>query len=153
MIVLKRRPLPQRVANSYRAYRALGIGRLESLRGALITAIARKVPPRREPREAIFLHVVRPAQNQGRIRYQRRRAPLALLVRKLRTAQGPAAVSYPLDLDEMGEDRIKIELAQRERRRAAGRCDYCGRLPSSPSCKFPRRHNDARIQTPEQLKL
>lgn len=62
-------------------------------------------------------------------------------------------MSYPLDLDEMGEDRIKIELAQRERRRAAGRCDYCDRPPSSPACKFPRRHTDKRIRTPEQLRL
>lgn len=47
MIVLRRRPFRQRVANSYRAYRALGIGRLESLRGAVLTALVRKVPPRR----------------------------------------------------------------------------------------------------------
>jgi hypothetical protein len=62
-------------------------------------------------------------------------------------------MSYPLDLDEMGEERIKMELAQRERRRAAGRCDYCDREPSSPICKFPRRHHDAWIRTPEQLLL
>ncbi len=47
MIVLKRRPLRKRVAYSYRAYRALGMGRLEALRAAWITSWARKVAPRR----------------------------------------------------------------------------------------------------------
>lgn len=56
-----------------------------------------------------------------------------------------------VELEEMGEERIKMELAQRERSRAAGRCDFCGRAPSSPACKFPRRHKDPRIRTPEQL--
>jgi hypothetical protein len=62
-------------------------------------------------------------------------------------------MSYPLDLDEIGEERIKLELSQREQNRAAGLCDYCNRPPSSPVCKFPRRHKDQRIRTPEQLRL
>lgn len=62
-------------------------------------------------------------------------------------------MSYPLDLQEIGEERIKLELSQREKRRAAGRCDFCDRPPASKPCKFPRRHHDPRIAQPLQLEL
>ena len=47
MIVLKRRPFPQRVRYSYRGYRALKIGRWDAFVMALQTSLVRKVPPRR----------------------------------------------------------------------------------------------------------
>jgi hypothetical protein len=54
-------------------------------------------------------------------------------------------MSYPLNLDEYGEDRILLELTRRAKERARGVCDYCARPPSVQACKFPRRHNDPRI--------
>ena len=49
-------------------------------------------------------------------------------------------MSYPKDLDEIGEPELREELARREALRASGLCDYCGRAPSEQSCKFPKRH-------------
>lgn len=56
-------------------------------------------------------------------------------------------------LDEIGEEMLQLELTQRERRRAAGRCDYCDQPPQSRPCKFPRRHADPRIVRPIQAGL
>ena len=50
-------------------------------------------------------------------------------------------MSYPLSLDEYPEEQLRAELALRKERRARGRCDYCDRMPSEPSCKFPGRHH------------
>jgi hypothetical protein len=48
-------------------------------------------------------------------------------------------------LDELGEELLKLELTQRAKSRAAGVCDYCGKGPTTPLCRFPRRHRDPRI--------
>lgn len=49
-------------------------------------------------------------------------------------------MSYSLDLDEYSEKRLREELRHRRKLRRAGKCDYCGRDPSTPPCKFPERH-------------
>jgi hypothetical protein len=49
-------------------------------------------------------------------------------------------VSYPRDLDEVHEDQLREELERRRAARIAGVCDYCGRHPDTPECKFPSRH-------------
>lgn len=54
-------------------------------------------------------------------------------------------MSYPVDLDEMDEKTLIKEIARREHKRLQGLCDYCGRAPSTPACKFPERHTDVRI--------
>jgi hypothetical protein len=54
-------------------------------------------------------------------------------------------MSYMRDLDEYTERELYNELDRRQEKRDAGFCDYCGRLPCQPSCKFPERHKDTRI--------
>lgn len=54
-------------------------------------------------------------------------------------------MSFNVILDEIPEARIKQELIQREGTRKLGRCDYCGQLPTAPTCQFPDRHHDPRI--------
>jgi len=49
-------------------------------------------------------------------------------------------MSYPLDLDEISEENLRGELKRREQHWQAGLCDYCGRKPETPPCKFPDRH-------------
>jgi hypothetical protein len=49
-------------------------------------------------------------------------------------------LSYPLDLDEVPEDQLRAEVERRRQLRIAGLCDYCGRDPNTPTCKFPHRH-------------
>ena len=58
-------------------------------------------------------------------------------------------MSYPMDLDEYSEDRLLGEMESRMRMRHRGVCDYCARRPTTPSCKFPERHNDPRIKESE----
>lgn len=55
-------------------------------------------------------------------------------------------MSYPLDITEQTERRLENELERRREARAAGTCDYCGRLPNTPACQFPDRHHDHRIE-------
>jgi hypothetical protein len=62
-------------------------------------------------------------------------------------------VSYPLDLDEMSTPRLLNELAHRRKLRNAGKCDYCGRDPGTPSCKFPERHVVKPAKEPLLLRL
>jgi hypothetical protein len=50
-------------------------------------------------------------------------------------------VSYPKDLDEYTEAELKAELERRQKAREAGLCDYCGRQPSQPACRFPERYS------------
>ena len=50
-------------------------------------------------------------------------------------------MSYPLDLDEIPEEKLIEELARRCHARIKGLCDYCGREPSTPPCKLLERHN------------
>jgi hypothetical protein len=52
-------------------------------------------------------------------------------------------MSYPRNLDEIAEERLREELARREQARDNGLCDYCGRPGTSDSCQFPERHNKA----------
>ena len=49
-------------------------------------------------------------------------------------------MSLPLDLDEHREADLKQELMRRHQAQQLGRCDYCGRRPDKPACKFPFRH-------------
>ena len=49
-------------------------------------------------------------------------------------------MSYRLDLDEMDEVMLKNEISRRQKLREEMLCDYCERAPSTPSCKFPKRH-------------
>lgn len=58
-------------------------------------------------------------------------------------------MSYPLDLDEVDEDKLRAELARREDRRQHGLCDYCGAIAEHPLCKFPHRHRPGWINPHE----
>ena len=49
-------------------------------------------------------------------------------------------MSYPRDLDEIPTIDLEQELRTRRDLRMQGRCDYCGRSPTEPPCKFPERH-------------
>lgn len=59
-------------------------------------------------------------------------------------------MSYPLDLDEIEEEKLREELTRRTELRLAGKCDYCGRLPTEPSCKFPERHHRKDFESGEE---
>lgn len=50
-------------------------------------------------------------------------------------------MSYPRNLDEIPTVDLEQELRTRRDLRMQGRCDYCGRSPTEPPCKFPKRHN------------
>ena len=50
-------------------------------------------------------------------------------------------MSYPKGLDEYTEDELQAELDRRANLQSCGVCDYCGRAPDTPACKFPERHN------------
>lgn len=54
-------------------------------------------------------------------------------------------MSYPIDLDEYSEDRLKGELARRKKLRAKGLCDYCERSWETKPCAQSDRHSDSRI--------
>lgn len=54
-------------------------------------------------------------------------------------------MGYHVDMDEYSEAQLTAELERRANARAMGHCDYCGRVPTEPPCKFPMRHGDARI--------
>lgn len=58
-------------------------------------------------------------------------------------------MSYAKDLDEYTDGELTAELGARHVARIAGVCDYCKRPPTTPSCKFPVRHADKRIATPQ----
>lgn len=47
-----------------------------------------------------------------------------------------------MDLDEYTEARLVAELARRSTARRQGICDYCGRTPDTPTCRFPERHRE-----------
>ncbi len=49
-------------------------------------------------------------------------------------------------LEELKETALEGELELRVQRRRNGHCDYCDRSPREPSCKFPTRHHDVRIE-------
>lgn len=50
-------------------------------------------------------------------------------------------MSYPIDLDEMDEEKIVAELARRASLRRRGLCDYCEQDPKGPKrCKMHDRH-------------
>ena len=61
-------------------------------------------------------------------------------------------MSFPKDLDEYAETELQDELVNRAKARTKGVCDYCGRRPSEPVCKFPERHKDKRIEPEERKK-
>lgn len=44
------------------------------------------------------------------------------------------------DLHELPEKLLQEELSRRASLRYQGLCDYCGRAPSTPACRFPDRH-------------
>lgn len=45
-----------------------------------------------------------------------------------------------IDLTEQPEVALEAEILRRRLARRRGLCDYCGRLPDEPACKFPTRH-------------
>lgn len=49
-------------------------------------------------------------------------------------------MSYPRNLDEIDERLLRQEIERREKARAEGLCDYCGRPSTEPACRFPERH-------------
>lgn len=49
-------------------------------------------------------------------------------------------MSYRQDLDEMSMEKLTHEISMRLRRQRDGRCDYCARFPTDPTCRFPDRH-------------
>lgn len=49
-------------------------------------------------------------------------------------------MSYAMTLDEVEESDLVAELNRRLELRDRGLCDYCGRRPVAPTCKFPKRH-------------
>lgn len=53
-------------------------------------------------------------------------------------------MSFPIDLDEIDEAKLAAEIERRQAQRFKGLCDYCGRRPNDPPCKFPSRHADPR---------
>lgn len=57
-------------------------------------------------------------------------------------------MSFRLDLDEMPARQLLDELASRRKMRRNGLCDYCGRAPDTPSCKFPERHKNQKVKEP-----
>ena len=57
-------------------------------------------------------------------------------------------MSYPLDIDEYTSAQLRGELRNRRKLRREGKCDYCGRDPSLPPCKFPERHQEPKIREP-----
>lgn len=46
------------------------------------------------------------------------------------------------DLDEYSEKVLRAELQRRYLERLGGKCDYCGRWPSTIPCRFKLRHHD-----------
>jgi hypothetical protein len=62
-------------------------------------------------------------------------------------------MTYPIDLDEMSTHRLLKELANRRKLRNAGKCDYCGRVPTTSPCKFPERHVVRVVKEPLLLRL
>lgn len=61
-------------------------------------------------------------------------------------------MSYPKDLNEYTDIELLEELGGRAESRAGGRCDYCGRLPIEPECKFPGRHGRLFTQVDSEVR-
>lgn len=49
-------------------------------------------------------------------------------------------MSYPRDLDEIPTAELEQELLRRRVSQGNNLCDYCGRPPNEPACRFPDRH-------------
>ncbi len=49
-------------------------------------------------------------------------------------------MSFPRELEEIPEDELRTEIERRRAARMGNLCDYCGREPNTPVCKFPGRH-------------
>lgn len=58
-------------------------------------------------------------------------------------------MSYGLSLDEVAGVDLAREVERRFKLRLKCLCDYCGRKPTTPSCKFPERH---RAHHPSKLR-
>lgn len=58
----------------------------------------------------------------------------------------PGKVAHHAELDELAETALERELLNRQLARSEGRCDYCGRRPSTRPCKMTLRHHDHRIE-------
>lgn len=52
-------------------------------------------------------------------------------------------------LDEVEESDLREEINLRVKRRRNGLCDYCGRKPTTSTCKFPERHALPLVQVRE----
>lgn len=63
-------------------------------------------------------------------------------------------MSYPNNLDEIPEIQLRAEIERRRTAHFAGVCDYCGRDPNTPTCKFPRRHRQSSrpVKVPQDKK-
>lgn len=59
-------------------------------------------------------------------------------------------MGYPTSLDEMDEEKLRAEIDRRGRLRRDGKCDYCERPPTAPTCKFEDRHTGQHVTTPFQ---
>jgi hypothetical protein len=46
-------------------------------------------------------------------------------------------------LDLIPRSQLEEELQRRDKAHAKGRCDYCGKGPNTPACKYPDRHRAA----------
>ena len=55
-------------------------------------------------------------------------------------------------LEEITDEALRYELERRENARAAGVCDYCGRRPDTPACRFPRRHVEL-VRAPKESEV
>lgn len=53
-------------------------------------------------------------------------------------------MGYPKDLDEYSQEQLEHELERRRKAQEANKCDYCGRSPDQPACRFPERHQASR---------
>jgi hypothetical protein len=49
----------------------------------------------------------------------------------------------PARLDTISRSQLEEELRRRDKAQATGRCDYCGKGPRTPPCKYPERHKAA----------
>jgi len=52
-------------------------------------------------------------------------------------------MGYPLDLDEISDEKLLGELQRRASLRIRGLCTYCERPGKTSTCKFPDRHAQA----------
>lgn len=52
-------------------------------------------------------------------------------------------MSYPLDLDEISDEKLLAEVQRRAALRMKGLCTYCERPGDTRPCKLPERHEEA----------